>query len=75
MNAHPIDQAFFCGHDFTERQLPARCVLVNYADYQEDEDIRDKDMIHSRRGRRDCSFQAQEQGSLSHLRKLQQMLE
>jgi len=50
MNAHPIDQAFFCDPDSTERQLPARCVLVNYANCQEDEDIRDEDVIRARQG-------------------------
>jgi hypothetical protein len=50
MNAHPIDQAFFCDSGATERQVPARCMLVNYADYEEDEDIRDEDVIRSKQG-------------------------
>jgi len=50
MNACPIDQAFFCDPEVTERQVPTRCVLVNYANYEEDEDIRDEDVIHSKQG-------------------------
>jgi len=50
MNAHPIDQAFFCNPEVTERQVPMRCMLVNCANYEEDEDIRDEDVIHSKQG-------------------------
>ena len=50
MSAHPIDQAFFCDPEVTEEQVPTRHMLLNYADYEEDEDIRDEDVIHSKQG-------------------------
>jgi len=50
MSACPIDQAFFCDPDLTEEQVPTRHVLLNYANYEEDEDIRDEDVIRSKQG-------------------------
>jgi len=50
MSAHPIDQAFFCFPEWTEEQVPARHMLLNCADHEEDEDIRDEDVIHSAQG-------------------------
>ena len=50
MSAHPIDQAFFCFPELTEEQVPTRHMLLNYADYEEDEDIRDEDVIRSKQG-------------------------
>jgi len=50
MSACPIDQAFFCDPELTEEQVPARHMLLNCADYEEDEDIRDEDVIRSEQG-------------------------
>jgi len=50
MSACPNDQAFFCELECTEEQLPARHMLVNYADCQEDEDIHDEDVIRVGQG-------------------------